>query len=492
MITTPTLRLLRAEIVDGDGTILDVDFASATGRGSWTTLVTGRNGSGKSRLLSAIALAFDGLDGNKPRRSVNASVQYTIDGHDCAIHLERKKVSAFLDGRVVPPDVLPRPRAVVAMTASAFDKFHLPTSQSLFAPSAPRGGLYHYLGLKDARGRVSTKAGVFHALENLFEATGRDDQRRLRIAHVFEYLGYTPQVKVLYRWTRRGRSFLEAGYDRGVAGYRRFLESERAERPHGQRPILGDYFFEEPSTIDQLGLAASDLKGLGDGKVIALTAEFSAQQWSDDHRFRQAQQLSRARLLEMEEVTLSRKSTGVSVNIEDASSGELAIATAMLGIASSIDDQSLILIDEPEISLHPAWQADYLRRLADTFGAFNGCHFVLATHSATLVAGAHPEQSSVIDVEAIVGAGREVMSGKSADEVLVRTFGVAQDGNLYLRQLLVEALRLVADRGTHERRFLDVLNELQSAASELPTTSPVRQIVADLSQARSAGDGAIR
>lgn len=489
MIATPALRLLRAEIVDDDGEILDVDFSSATGPGSWTTLVTGRNGSGKSRLLSAIALAFDALDGNKPRRSVNASVQYALDGHDCAIHIERKTVSGYLDGRMVPIDLLPRPRAVVAVTTSAFDKFELPTSPNLFASSRKRGGLYRYLGLKDARGRVSTKAGVFRALENLFEASGLDGQRKLRIAHVFEYLGYMPEVEVLYRWTKRGRAFLEAGSTQGPVGYRSFLEGERADKPRDQRPILGEYFFEEWSTIHQLGLAANNLKGLEDGKGIALTAEFSTQQWSHDQRFRQAQQLSRARLLEMVGVRLRRKMTGTSVNIEDASSGELAIVTVMLGIASSIDDHSLILMDEPEISLHPAWQADYLRRLADTFGAFKGCHFVLATHSATLVSGAPPEQSNIIDIEVFEGAGREVMSGKSADEVLVRTFGVAQDGNLYLRQLLIEALRLVADRSTHERRFLEILHELQNIAAKLPTASPVRQLVEDLTGARSASDG---
>lgn len=488
MVATPGLRLLRAEVVNDEGTSIDVDFASPPGSNSWTTLLTGRNGSGKSRLLSGIALAFDALDGNKLRRSVNVSVQYTLDGHDCGIRIERKKVSGFLDGRMVPLHVLPRPRAVVAVTASAFDKFDLPASQSLFTPSGQRGGLYHYLGLKDARGRVSAKAGVFRALENLFEATGLDAQRRLRIAHVFDYLGYTPQVEVLYRWTSRGKAFLEAGANQGHVGYRKFLESERAERPNGQRHILGDYFFKEASTIDQLGLAARDLEGLGHGKV-AITAKFSDQPWPDDQRFHQAQQLSRARLLEMQEVRLSRKISGTSVNIEDASSGELAIATAMLGIASSIDDQSLILMDEPEISLHPAWQTDYLRRLADTFSAFSGCHFVLATHSATLVSGAHPEQSSVIDIEVIRGSGKEVISGKSADEVLVRTFGVAQDGNLYLRQLLVEALRLVADRGTREPRFLEVLHELQSAVHTLPLTSPVRKLVADLDRARPTSDG---
>lgn len=489
MTAPSSLRLLRAEMIDDDGATVDVDFAPKLGFDSHMTLLTGRNGSGKSRLLSAIALAFDALDGSKPRHSMNVSVEYRLDGHDCAIHVERKTVSGLLNGKVVQPNELPRPRAVVAVTASAFDKFELPASQNLFAQSAQRGELYRYLGLKDARGRVSAKAGIFRALEQLFEATALDDQRRFRIADVFDYLGYSPQVEVLYRWTRRGKTFLDAGSEQGLVGYRRFLESEHADTPAGQRPILGGYFFEDPSAIDQLARAAGTLRSFGDGKYVALTAEFSARQWPGDERFRQAQQLSRARLLEMAEVRLRRKPNGLSVNIEDASSGELAIATAMLGIASSIDDKSLILIDEPEISLHPAWQADYLQRLADTFGAFEGCHFVLATHSATLVSGASPEQSNVIDLEASESVGQKILFGKSVDEVLVRTFGVAQEGNLYLHQLLVEALRLIADRATNGGRFPVLLSELERVASTLRATSSVRQLITDLGQARLSHDG---
>lgn len=484
-------RLMRAEIREDDGTRISVDFGSASGSGSWTTLLTGRNGSGKSRLLSAIALAFDALDGNKLRRPVNVSVQYTLDGHDCAIHIERKAVSGFLNGNEVHLDALPRPRAVAAVTVSAFDKFELPASQKLFTASTPRSGIYQYLGLKDARGRVSTKGGVFRAIESLFEATSLDSHRRLRIAHVFEYLGYKPQVDVFYRWTSRGMSFLKAGAEEGVAGYRGFLERERDDRPSGMRPILSGYFFEESSIIDRLGRAAIELDELSQGGDLTLTAAFSANEFSGDHRFHLAQQLVRARLLEMREVSFIRKASGRYVDIDEASSGELAIITTMLGVASSIDDRSLILLDEPEISLHPAWQTDYVRRLTDTFGAFSGCHFVLATHSATLVAGAHPEKSNIIDMEIINGNGRETMSGKSADEVLVRTFGVAQDGNLYLRQLLVEALRLVADQRARDPQFREVLKELRNVAGMLPATSPARHLIANLEQVSPIKDGDI-
>jgi len=484
MTATSSLRLLRAEYIDDNGTTLDIEFGPMLGSDSHTTLMTGRNGSGKSRILSAIALAFDALDGSKPRSSVDVSVEYMLNGHECAIHVQRKALTGYLDGKIVRIEELPRPRAVVAVTASAFDKFELPTSQNLFTQSPKRGGLYRYLGLKDARGRVSTKAGILRALAQLFEATALDDRRRVRVAGVFDYLGYLPQVEVHYRWTRRGRNFLEAGSEQGLVGYRRFLESEHANTPTGQRPILGDYFFEDRSAIDQLARAATTFRSLGDEKYVAVTAEFAARQWSRDEKFRHAQQLSRARLLEMAEVKLRRKSNGALVNIEDASSGELAVATATLGIASSIDDQSLILMDEPEISLHPAWQADYLRRLAETFGAFEGCHFILATHSATLVAGASPESSNVVDLETAERVARYTHIGNSADEVLVRTFGVAQEGNLYLHQLLIEALRLIADRATSGGRFAILLRELESVANTLPTESSIRQVIADLGHAR--------
>ncbi len=73
MTSTRPFRLLRAELWDQED--VDVDVAPRAGKGSWTTLVTGRNGSGKSRLLSAIAGAFDALDGRHIRNRQPIAVE---------------------------------------------------------------------------------------------------------------------------------------------------------------------------------------------------------------------------------------------------------------------------------------------------------------------------------------------------------------------------------------------------------------------------------
>ena len=66
--------------------------------------------------------------------------------------------------------------------------------------------------------------------------------------------------------------------------------------------------------------------------------------------------------------------------ITEASSGELCILFNMLSIAGSIKDESIVLLDEPELSLHPEWQRDFLPLLAKVFSKYKRCHFIIATH----------------------------------------------------------------------------------------------------------------
>ena len=49
-----------------------------------------------------------------------------------------------------------------------------------------------------------------------------------------------------------------------------------------------------------------------------------------------------------------------------------------------IPDNSLILIDEPELSLHVAWQAQFLKDL-ETMATLSNFHAILATHSPEII-----------------------------------------------------------------------------------------------------------
>lgn len=479
MTANPPFRLLRAEL----GDYVDVDVAPRAGERSWTTLVTGRNGSGKSRLLSAIAGAFDALDGRHLRNRQPIVVEYRVGKLDYAFRVDGKNVTAFIDGEAVKAERLPRPGAVVAATASAFDKFHLPREARSLEPALAES-TYRYLGLKDGRGRISARAGIFRALEQLFDASDEDQHRRQRVSDVFLYLGYSPTVEVTYAWTYRGNEIAgEEGTDLTHA-VERFLDDAKRRAAGTARAVVPDYFLKDAQAGRNLAASVDSLREFSDGRVVRLTADFTRQNYRGEVHLKMARQLARAGIMQMADVTLWRKSSGDRVEITDASSGELSLVVTLLGIASSIEDGSLILIDEPEISLHPQWQSDYLGRLTEAFSAFQGCHFVLATHSPTLVAGASPELTNIVNLERSVAATGEPSSERSVDEVLFSTFGVVTKNSLHLRNLLIAALRGAEDGELALSKYDQEMAALQAARPELPPDDPTGEIIDSLIRLR--------
>lgn len=71
----------------------------------------------------------------------------------------------------------------------------------------------------------------------------------------------------------------------------------------------------------------------------------------------------------------------------DASSGELALITSIVYISTVISERTVILIDEPENSLHPKWQKQFVQILFDIFYFFQP-KIIIATHSPLIVNGA--------------------------------------------------------------------------------------------------------
>ncbi|WP_201008722.1 AAA family ATPase [Paenibacillus glycanilyticus] len=62
------------------------------------------------------------------------------------------------------------------------------------------------------------------------------------------------------------------------------------------------------------------------------------------------------------------------------SSGQLSLFFRFFRMLEVIDDNSIILIDEPETHLHPRWAQKYINMIDTVFGEFES-HFIIATHS---------------------------------------------------------------------------------------------------------------
>jgi energy-coupling factor transporter ATP-binding protein EcfA2 len=77
---------------------------------------------------------------------------------------------------------------------------------------------------------------------------------------------------------------------------------------------------------------------------------------------------------------------GRPVPINKLSSGEQHVLVLLGLLAFDTDASDLILIDEPEISLHPAWQEKFLG-IVEKIVALNDCKIIMATHSPLLING---------------------------------------------------------------------------------------------------------
>ncbi|MEU2655870.1 AAA family ATPase [Streptomyces sp. NPDC007325] len=78
--------------------------------------------------------------------------------------------------------------------------------------------------------------------------------------------------------------------------------------------------------------------------------------------------------------------TGAYIRPVHLSSGEQQIFILAHKVLFGSDPETLIMIDEPELSLHVLWQSTFLDDLTE-ISAASGTYFLLATHSPTLIAG---------------------------------------------------------------------------------------------------------
>lgn len=98
----------------------------------------------------------------------------------------------------------------------------------------------------------------------------------------------------------------------------------------------------------------------------------------------------------------------MQIPLLSASSGELSLISSIIYLSTTINNGSVILIDEPENSLHPSWQRHYVKNLMDIFYYYQP-KFIIATHSPLIVS------DSEISVE-----GTQIFKSKNYEFILER------------------------------------------------------------------------
>ena len=171
-------------------------------------------------------------------------------------------------------------------------------------------------------------------------------------------------------------------------------------------------------------------------------------------------------------------------SVLESSSGEYNIFGTMIGLAASIKPNSLILIDEPEISLHPNWQMKYLNFIRKMLvnPIYGKCHLLIATHSHFIISDLKGENSKIIGLKNKNGKIENILLPKgidtygwSTDDVLYKVFEVRTTRNYYMEVDLRELLHSISENKKNKTELQNIISRLEKV--KLNEEDPLIKII---------------
>ena len=151
-------------------------------------------------------------------------------------------------------------------------------------------------------------------------------------------------------------------------------------------------------------------------------------------------------------IPIFTNSAGDKFDINELSSGEKQLFLRTLAIKMLNPENSIILIDEPELSLHPKWQ----QRIVDVYRKIGkNNQIIIATHSPHILGSVKKENIMLLDKDdegkIVIKTGDELYDsyGQPTDKVLKDIMGLETTRNPKVFKLLEEAGELV-DKNEYE------------------------------------------
>ncbi|MFC7208847.1 AAA family ATPase [Comamonas endophytica] len=461
-------------------------------------MLVGVNGVGKSRLLGAIAINAAGIDA-LPASSKNERL---------------KDISRNLD-----PNYSSEFSKVIVSSVSPFDKFPvIKRSNNLYKD-------YKYLGIRGISGENVGFTHMARVIGDLFGEIFQDESRAKICGQVLKYLGYSDSIELDFKFSPQFincvRLFEMVGNTDGFNAvlrefdgrvddiasalkeglsleHRKIIEADfifeglkNVKTTHKTRDIrLTESFFislcefgifdfvEFLTIIKNFEFNSSIIIGLSKGKLVLgggdLFCELLSLRISD---------FVNNGILILKKFGVRKINTKRVINLSSASSGEQSVLISLLGIAAYIKNGSLILIDEPEICLHPSWQERYISLLIESFSDFSECHFILATHSPQIISNLHDGNSFVIDIGESLLTNSSEFSKKSADFQLATVFHAPGYRNEYLLKQVAIALSDLSSGRLLDKEQMYNFEKLLTLEDKLKDDDPTKQLLVILGKA---------
>jgi predicted ATP-binding protein involved in virulence len=354
----------------------------------------------------------------------------------------------------------------------------IPTDRFVYQNSNPTD-FYQYLGARSTSSTTSTKSSVRRTIKHIFNASSASVEFKRNLKELLTFLEFEEKFKVEYK-TKINKLFFSKELTK--ENFKQYFEKwwdekfkftkRKQENPLWSIPYYNQNFKENSTLTNEIVVFLNKLpsndkifhnKKNSSSKIISINL-FDSE--ISDNDLKMISHLENLDIINLEGLRIQKSKSSLSIN--EISSGEYHLLNSLIGMFANISKDSLVLIDEPEISLHPNWQMRYITFLKSVFANFPSCHFILSTHSHFLISDLEGNSSSVTalsrDFETNKLSAKLLEAntfGWSAEEILYAVFKVRTTRNFYLETELRELLHKIAIKSDDKNRMKSILNSIK-------------------------------
>lgn len=429
------------------------------------TVIVGKNGTGKSRLLQGIV-----LETLKDRIDPELFDREERQGR---FNISRRSIEYF-----------DMPQKTICISTSPFDKFPL-------LRKGEGSPIYSYLGLRGLPSQNLSTAYMSRIMASLIRSAATAPGKSTEITDVLHYLGYDGVMRCTFSIGLPTRIQDELIRTNGLFN----SVDDLLTRPFPPSPDISNSLRQlKESNPEDLARAIEYIKS---SKLSARKPRIDVFLDRDgihtvDIDRQDVIALVSSGLARLREVSLRKPDHGSdseTFRLSEASSGEQSVMMGLLGIASQIEDYSLVCIDEPEVCLHPEWQERYVHLLLETFSSRRGCQFIIATHSPQVVA--ELPQSNCFVMNMADGHAKESrhLSRRSIDFQLASVFKTPGHNNEFLNRTAINLFARVSQKKMFEETDTESLHLLVQIKEAIHASDPLRDLISALEEMKRTYGG---
>jgi energy-coupling factor transporter ATP-binding protein EcfA2 len=475
----------------------------------YTTVIIGANGTGKSNLFRILIELLKDLNdlANLEKRNYNVTGEFVLKfSYDNDIYeygnlestgneILNQKVKAFLkknDKPLLFPEVK-LPTTIVANAIMLTDKYPFyrkyKNNNNVEVDPFPQ---YKYLGVRNISSTANTRAYIRKTVD--FIVAEIDNTRFIDgLKKTTSFLGLANGINVYY-YTSNTVSFFRGELTPDILDNYFSKIQEKYSQSTTIPPFKLQQYLkikESINTVQVICDFCNDLFRKDKLEKIEKTASrkisYNIINQTDfkelKESYQKLEQLRQLGMLSAPDIELKREG---NYALHESSSGEYHLFSSIVGLLATVKPYSLVFIDEPEISLHPNWQMQYLSFLRELFSGdeYKSTHILVATHSHFLISDLKGENSKIIGLKRGVEGVKIIEMplnlntyGWSAEDVLYRIFNVKSDRNHYYEMAVAELLSLLHTESKEIERIRIIIDDLRKL--EVSVNDPLNELLID-------------